>query len=238
MKKIFLCLAAIAVFWSCQDDIIVNGNGSPLPYYADVSNSTTSIEIHDAIELILTNDLDEGKLLVETQENIYDYVKINSSDNKLVIELKNGYVYRDHTVKIYASLNQFENFEAAGASSVLFDGMKIYDNVKLKLSGASTFEGNLVCKRELIIDLSGASEAKLYGAAKDCELILSGASNVDGINFSTEELMCDFSGASEASITVTDEIRGELSGASALNYNGKARVEVNLSGSSTIKRIQ
>ncbi|MDZ7608460.1 MAG: DUF2807 domain-containing protein [Cyclobacteriaceae bacterium] len=73
----------------------------------------------------------------------------------------------------------------------------IRDNATIRLSGASTFSGELDVA-ELYADLSGASTTNLSGSATKLEADLSGASSIRDYNFSAGILKADLSGASSA----------------------------------------
>ena len=67
---------------------------------------------------------------------------------------------------------------------------------------------------------------------------LDGASDLDARNLQAADLTVELSGASGATVSVSDTISAELSGASTLRYGGNPHfVRRDVSGASSIERL-
>jgi hypothetical protein len=108
---------------------------------------------------------------------------------------------------------------------------------RTELSGASELTARGLHGGHVALSSSGASHCKLQGQAEAIEIDASGASQLDLRELPARTAAVEVSGASELRLTVTDEIRGELSGASQLVYGGGSpRLEVETSGASHVRR--
>jgi Putative auto-transporter adhesin, head GIN domain len=68
--------------------------------------------------------------------------------------------------------------------------------------------------------LSGSSDAEIHGTGTTVTVEARGASQLSLDGFQIGSLSVSLSGASQASVSVTDTIAAELSGASILTYRG------------------
>jgi hypothetical protein len=109
------------------------------------------------------------------------------------------------------------NADVSGASdlkihlkAISFDG---------EASGASGIKGSLETGKTEI-RLTGASDAKLTGSGSDMHLNASGASGAKLADFTVKTAVVDLSGASGADIDASDKLDVDISGASTLNYYG------------------
>lgn len=114
---------------------------------------------------------------------------------------------------------------ASGASCVDYRGNS--KNIEGGFSGASKLylQGDY---RKSEIGCSGASNVEMKGKGEIICLGASGACKIDAKDYSVKNAEIELSGASIAKITVTDELRHDVSIASKLTYYGNPKM-VNLS---------
>lgn len=104
-------------------------------------------------------------------------------------------------------------------------------------SGASLVEAVGLDAEKLEILASGASTVRAEGRADRIRLELSGASRLVGDRLPCRTLVAHLSGASLAIVRVSERLSGSLSGASNLEYHGDPSVDVTVSGSSRVRRL-
>lgn len=106
---------------------------------------------------------------------------------------------------------------------------------KLELSGASKVSILNVDNDSLRIDSSGASKISLEGKTKTLIVDMSGASKLTADNLTAGNVSVDASGASCATVSVLDELKIDLSGASKVVYFGNpSHLEKKTSGASSV----
>jgi hypothetical protein len=107
---------------------------------------------------------------------------------------------------------------------------------KLEVSGVSKLSLTNLQNDSLKIDVSGASKVMIDGATKNLDVELSGASRLDAENLKSENANVDGSGASNASLSVSGDLKVDLSGASKVIYTGNPKnLEKSTSGASSVK---
>ena len=191
---------------------------------------------------------------VTFDENLLEYLDVEKSGDTLRIGLKPHYNYVNcvHTANI--TLPDLRELELSGASHADVKGFHTSRSVRYRFSGASSahitdfesgsthFEisGSSSATGNIKIDngafeLSGGSEIALTGSAEDISVKASGASLVRLDDFIVASAGVNLSGASEATINTTGRLDVNMSGASTLYTIGKPKLgEFSASGGSTI----
>ncbi len=196
------------------------------------------LEVGNSFDLYLTQG-NNTSVMLETDDNLREYVEINQYGKTIVVKLENGISTSGKaTLKLYVTAPMLKKINASGASEIFVEEEWTAENLDIELSGASNFEGVLAISNTLEIEMSGASVSDVEGNARDFELSMSGASGFRGYDFNTAYLDASLSGASSANITVDEEMEIEASGASSLKYKGAAVIKnQNISGASSVRKV-
>jgi len=107
----------------------------------------------------------------------------------------------------------------------------------LDVSGASGATVSNVKADLLKLEASGASKIKVDGQANSLESNASGASGIDAEGLKVENADVEASGASNTTVSATNELKAESSGASTVYYTGEPKsVSPKTSGASSVKK--
>ena len=223
--------------------------------------SFTAISVSSAIDLYLTQS-DKNEVAVSaTNDEIRDHIITEVVGGTLIIRLgdKGSWFswrkWGNYKTKAYVSIQDINALTASGASTVHLVNTIESPKMRIKLSGASDFKGNIkagvlmyqltgasdykgeVSANSIDIDGSGASSIELIGKVDDLAIEVSGASTAKLYNLTAKGALLRASGASNIGVTVTEILRASSSGASDINYKGNPTVkESNTSGASSIRR--
>jgi len=182
----------------------------------------SKIILSNAISLKLSQG-NRYSIEVKLDKNYADYLNIEVKDNTLYAYLERGNTYNNADIKIDMMVPEIENIELNGASDVYMDEFNLSE-IKIKLSGASNFDGEIEADRISIVE-SGTSSLELKGRADKIQIDLSGASDGYLKNLITKEAVFSVSGASDLELNVKNKIRGSVSGASALKVYGNPQIK-------------
>jgi len=259
MKKILFALLLLAGF-------VVNAQENKSIVYDENAQqrkvpSFTAISVSSAIDLYLTQSNKNEVAVSATNDEIRDHIITEVVGGTLIIRLgDNGtwFSWRkwgNYKTKAYVSIKDIDALTASGASTVHLVNTIESPKMRIKLSGASDFKGNIkagvlmyhltgasdykgeVTANSIDIDGSGASSIELIGKVDDLSIEVSGASDAKLYNLTAKGAILRASGASNIGVTVTEILRANSSGASDINYKGNPTVkESNTSGASSIKR--
>ncbi len=223
--------------------------------------SFTAISVSSAIDLYLTQSNKNEVAVSATNDEIRDHIITEVVGGTLIIRLGDKgtwFSWRkwgNYKTKAYVSIKDIDALTASGASTVHLVNTIESPKIRIKLSGASDFKGNIkagvlmyqltgasdykgeVSANSIDIDGSGASNIELTGNVDDLAIEVSGASDAKLYNLTAKGAILRASGASNIGVTVTEILRANSSGASDINYKGNPNVkESNTSGASNIRR--
>ena len=259
MKKILFALLLLAVF-------VVNAQENKSIVYDENAQqrkvpSFTAISVSSAIDLYLTQSNKNEVAVSATNDEIRDHIITEVVGGTLIIRLGDKgtwFSWRkwgNYKTKAYVSIQDINALTASGASTVHLVNTIESPKMRIKLSGASDFKGNIkagvlmyqltgasdykgeISANSIDIDGSGASSIELIGKVDDLAIEVSGASTAKLYNLTAKGAILRASGASNIGVTVTEILRANSSGASDINYKGNPTVkESNTSGASSIRR--
>jgi hypothetical protein len=149
--------------------------------------------------------------------DVRDHVEARVRDNVLELGLKGGPVTLHGPLEAEIWLPELRSLDLSGAANASVAGLR---------------------GKDLVLDLSGASDLRLDGEVARLEADLSGASELDAGDCPARAARLSLSGASEATVDVQEDLEAECSGASELAVWGKpARNVVNSSGASEVRNL-
>ena len=160
----------------------------------------------------------------------------------LEVYIRNGTLFakyrtnrnRQHQTSFSITMPTVRGVAFRGASQSTITGFTNLSELDIELSGASKseFAGDAA---RTTIDLSGASTLQLNGRGTALSAELSGASTLRAFPYPVGEAAVNASGASKASISVSNALVVDASGASTIRYRGAPTVQQRTSGASTVQ---
>ena len=235
MKKSLIALSALTLMAFCGCG---KWAGAPVTQEFSVDGTYTELEIQDAFEVNVSNEVSQA--VVTAGDNIMSKVRVQRDGNTLKIYLK-GWTVSSGEMKVVLPYNSnLKSVELSGASDFRSAFAIVGQKVDIEISGASDFYGSVEAD-ELELDLSGSSSATIDGAVAKLDMNISGSSDlkqkiVDGrYSLGCNNCECSVSGSSDAYIHCDGVIRGSVSGSSDLHYTGNASTSAcSVSGSSSV----
>ena len=181
------------------------------------------------------------------KRNVSGFEKIDAS-GAINVEVS---MQKDFNVEVQADDNLLANIktEVSGGTLKIYSEDRISPktriNVKismpkiegLEVSGASSGNVSNVKADSLELKASGASKIKIDGTAKELEGDASGASTIDAESLNVEDADIDASGASNATVSASNDLKVDASGASKISYTGEPKnIKQNSSGASSVMK--
>lgn len=235
---LFLMLLLFTVFTThAQDVMVVNDKNAELR----TASGFHGIHVSNAIDLVIKQGNEEAVVVSAVDEKYRNRIKTEVKNGILRIwfdndGLKWNWNMGDKKLRAYVSVKNIDIIQASGACDVKIDGNLNGTELKLNLSGASSFKGNINYSK-LVADQSGASDVNISGKVNELNVSVSGASDFKGFELITETCVADASGASDIKITVNKDLKVQASGASDVDYKGNAVIsKFNTSGASSVRK--
>lgn len=167
------------------------------------------------------------------QRNIND-LDVYTRSGTLFAKYRNHNRSRQYQTSFLITMPTLRGVAFSGASQSEVSGFTSLSDLDIELSGASRGKFRLQASRTNI-DLSGASVLQAIGSGTALSAALSGASKLDAFEYPVVEARVNASGASNASVSVTNALVADASGASVIRYRGRPTVQQRVSGASTVK---
>lgn len=239
MKRILvLAVLATLVLTSCRyfGGRRVSGNGNIVSQNR-TTGSFSSVDVSGAIDVYIKQDSSQS-IRVETDENLQELVDVYEQNGRLYISPRDNFnLNPSKSVKVFVSSPQIHSLEVSGASNVVGENrISSSESFEIDISGASEVKIDLNAPR-VDVDLSGASELHIAGETRDFNVEGSGASGIKGFDLKTENTSIDISGACSAEVFASVKADIRASGASSVKYRGNAAVTQDMSGASSVKKV-
>lgn len=189
----------------------VQGSGTSKTEARNVTGFT-KVDASGAINVEVSSQKDFG-VEVQADDNLLANIKTEVSGDTLKIYSEDR-ISPKTRINVKISMPEFEGLNVSGASSGSVSNVKA-DSLDLKASGAS--------------------KIKIEGVAKELDADASGASTIDAENLKVEDADVDASGASSATVSASNDLKVDASGASKIAYVGEPqKIKQNSSGASSI----
>jgi hypothetical protein len=215
----------------------------------------TGIDVEHALEVTITQS-ENYSVEITAGENVFEKIHVYQNGTTLVIDVDFWFTSWIINPKLTVTMPVLTELELSGACVGTAMGFESSLDMRLHLSGASELDidmeagdffaelsgasrlsGRLLAA-STEIELSGASRVNLTGSGGNIKLDGSGASVVELLDFTVNNAYIDFSGASRVNMDVNGRLDVSLSGASSLEYTGNPTMgETDISGSSSMHQI-
>lgn len=199
---------------------------------SDEEGSTSSLNDFDELEInglfdVRINYGHEHSVELIGEEKEKQKYKVTQHGRTLTIEYENNnnkkFDWKSNPlnmekIKINITMPELESLDLKGAGDVIFTGFNPA-SFELTALGAIDIDGQ-INTRDIVINLSGASELELRGEGGTMEATIQGASQLKAYNFSTEDASVEANGASSAKVYVSRRLEMKEGIASKVSYRG------------------
>ncbi len=239
MKRIFLAMVLVFGLLNAQaqndKNIVIDANAE-----ARSVSGFTAIEVSGSIDLFLSQGTGEGVAISASTDEIKQRIKTEIKGSTLHIYFDgkglNWKNWGNHRMKAYVTFKTLSKIEASGACNVKAIESIKQTELKIEMSGASDFTGDITVQK-LRIDASGASNIKISGSAVEANVDATGACTIRAYDLKTGMCKINASGGSNVRITVNKELNAQASGGSTVFFKGTGLIrDVSSSGGASIKR--
>jgi hypothetical protein len=238
MKILFILLTTVLSFGaSAQKNTTVDDpNAKP----RTLNGSFTAITISDGIELYLTAGTEESLAVSFADEKYEEKFKTEVEDAVLKIYFDNrGINYNDNNrrkLKAYVSFKTLEKLTASGGATVKLPNAISVNNLEMKFTSGSIFEGEVKAK-EITLDQNSGSVVTLNGSSEKLTLEASSGAILKGYEFTTDYCDAKTSSGGEIRISVGKELSARASSGGGIHYKGTAVIkDINISSGGVVKK--
>ena len=239
MKKIItlgIALCTIAVTNAQK----IKGNGN-------IVTIERSTDDYDAIAVsgwfnVILVDGQEGKLSIEGDENLLEYIKTEVKEGKLVIKVKKGYNLQPSSWKKDGGIYVTVPVESVNEVTLSGSG----DIVGKKTISTSEFSTNMSGSGDITLDvesktlsasMSGSGDINLSGTTEVFDVQISGSGDIEAYDLIADTVDASISGSADIKVTANKMLKARVSGSGDIHYRGDAtKLDTKSSGSGDITR--
>ncbi|MGS2760702.1 head GIN domain-containing protein [Sinomicrobium sp. M5D2P9] len=178
----------------------------------------------------------EGKLTIEAEENLLEYIETEVNGNTLKIKTTKGINLRPRK-KILITI-PFEDISAvslAGSGSIT--GKDLIKASAFETSLAGSGDINLAVETDkLESNIAGSGDIKLKGKARVYEGRISGSGDIHAYELIADEVNTAVSGSGDIQVHCNGKLTARISGSGSVLYKGNPKEDSKVSGSGKVKK--
>lgn len=228
---------------SCPEEINEQASSDDFEAW-EISGYQRAYEIADFTDIEISSPLnvkikrgDKYSVIVNGKKSAVDDVVLDKTDQVLSITYKGDWTKsnkpRDE-VKVYIIAPHLIDLEFGSAAKVFISDFK-EDYMDIHLTGAAFLEVNADVT-SIVAKIEGASKLDLRGHGERINAEVLGASTLNSYEYDASELQIETHSASTAHVYARDLLQIKTNGASNVVYKGDAKVEIEKSGNSSVRK--
>lgn len=231
MKKTFLAIAVLilpfqsaeAQWWKGGKEI--KGNGKMTTQTRNVSN-------YDLVALLGSMNVElisgsEGKIKVEAEENLQEYILTTVEDGKLEISVEKGHSLspsRNHRIKVTVPFETLDAITLTGSGDIYSKDEIRAENFKVQMTGSGDISLPLTAKN-VKAGITGSGDISLRGSARDFDCKVTGSGDISAFDFKSERVNATVTGSGDIQVYASEEIRATVPGSGDIEYKGNPKKE-------------
>ena len=213
----------------------VKGNGKMTTIQRTTSDYD-AIACAGSLDYILVAG-EEGKLTIEGEENLLEYVITEVKDDKLVVKTKKNINLKpshNKTIKITIPFKDISKVALAGSGDLYNKDVIKADNLKVALAGA----GDIILTVETTSvkgAVAGSGDLTLKGNTENLKAAVAGSGDFHGFNLEANHTEVAVAGSGDAEVVSRKSLKARVSGSGDIGYKGNPEKEdTKVSGSGSI----
>ena len=176
----------------------------------------------------------EGKLTINIDENLLEYLITEVEDDKLKVKWKKGVNVSHKKILITIPFKDIESVGLAGSGDVYSEDVIKADSFKAALAGS----GDLKLKVDtghIKSAISGSGDIYLEGSTNTVKAAIAGSGDIHAYDLNSKEAEVSIAGSGGVKISVKDNLKARISGSGNVYYKGNpAKQDVKVSGSGNV----
>jgi hypothetical protein len=240
MKKLITLVAVLTVSivsaqWGQEK---VKGNGNVIS-----KNMTTAdydaIGVAGAFYVTLVEG-NEGKITIKGEENLLEYVVIETNGDELKIKTEKGFNLqpsRGNKIEITIPVKAISSISLAGSGDIISSFTLKSDQFKISLAGSGDIKLQLEANK-IEAKLAGSGDIVLKGMAENLEASVAGSGDINAFDLVAQNSKVNVSGSGNISTNCSEFIEARVAGSGDIQYKGNPKkIDTKVAGSGKIKMI-
>jgi len=180
----------------------------------------------------------EGKITIEGEENLLQYVITEVKDNKLLVKTEKNINLKpssNKTIKVTIPFKDIDNISLAGSGDLTNTDTITANDLKVSLAGS----GDIVLTVQatnLKGNLAGSGDLTLKGTANDLDASVAGSGDIHAFGLQANNVEVSVAGSGDAEVVSNESLKARVAGSGDIEYKGNPKKEDSkVSGSGSIR---
>ena len=233
--SILLTALLFCVTFSYAGNKNIKGNGK-------MTTTTRSTADYDGIKCAGSFDYvlvagTEGKITIEGEENLLQYVITEIKDNNLIIKTKKNVNLKpsnNKTIKITIPFKDISNVSLAGSGDLWNEDVITSTNLEVALAGSGDIVLNIAATNTEG-KVAGSGDLTLKGNTNKLEAKVAGSGDFHGFDLQSNHTVVAVAGSGDAEVVSNESLKARVSGSGDIEYRGSPKTEdTKVAGSGSI----
>ena len=223
---LFTCIAmgtANAQWW--QGSKKIEGNGKMI-------SSSRNVPEYDGVALTgsMTVELvsgTEGKLQIEAEENLIQYITTKIKGRQLEVSVENGYNLRpgkNKGIKIIVPFEDLDKLSVTGSGDIkALDAIRA-ENFRINVTGSGEIQLPLQAKNTRA-GITGSGDISLSGSSENFRCEITGSGDISAFDFKCKYVDADITGSGDIRVFASEELKARVPGSGDIEYRGNPKKE-------------
>lgn len=238
-KKSILLIAAILLGsashaqWGSKK---VKGNGN-MTTVSRTTGDYDGVKCAGSLDYILVKGT-EGKLTIEGEENLLEYVVTKIKGDNLIVKVENGINLKpswNKTIKITIPFEDISKVSLSGSGDLWNEDTIDTDDIDVSLSGS----GDVILEvnaNSVDGSISGSGDLTIKGKTNNLNARVAGSGDFHGFSLEANNTIVSVAGSGDAEVVSNESIKARVAGSGDIEYRGNpSKEDTKVSGSGSIE---
>lgn len=177
----------------------------------------------------------EGKITIQGDSNLMEYIITEVKDGKLVVRSKKGVNHKPtKTIVVTVPYQSISSVSLAGSGDVENSGTIKANDFKVALAGSGDIDLK-VDADSLESSIAGSGDIQLSGSTGSLETKIAGSGDFDGSSLDSKDVDVKIAGSGDVNVVCNGTLKVRISGSGDVKYSGNpTNKDTKVSGSGSI----
>ncbi|MCX7909107.1 MAG: DUF2807 domain-containing protein [Ignavibacteria bacterium] len=213
--------------------ICTEGSGHLSRQVYEVS-SFNKISINVPSNIFIVQD-STPKLEIETDDNLFYFLYVKTSNDKLIIESEKGLCPRK--LDIYITSPDFAEIEVNGNSDIIAQSPLNTEKLAILINGSGDIIIDSIKTKKVSVEVNGSGDVRVGGITESFNVEINGSGDVQGVKLVAKEVQVEINGSGDVYVNCQESMKVGIFGSGDVYYLGNpSHSNIEISGSGTAKR--
>lgn len=219
------------------------GGGKSVKGNGEVTKKKRTTSDYDGIKCAGFMDFklvegDEGKIIIEGESNLLEYIITEVKNGKLIVKVENGKNLKPSNNKPLIITIPYKNIESvslSGSGDVWNEGVINSSSFSAAVAGSGDLILNIDAN-DTNASVSGSGDLTLKGKTTNLKTSVAGSGDFHGYKLESKNVNASVAGSGDISINCSGELKARVAGSGDIEYRGNpTKKDTKVSGSGSIE---